>query len=96
MVLIGATIGGAAGSMAGRGLAKKYFGNDYANEGAIIGGALGGLGGAMLPFKKGGLVKKTGKAYLHKGELVIPANMVKDVSKTLKKKIKKNGGRNMK
>ena len=96
MVLIGAALGSAAGSMGGRALAKKYLGNDYANEGATIGGLLGGAAGALTPFKNGGLVKKTGKAYLHKGELVIPANMVKDVSKTLKKKIKKNGGRNMK
>ena len=50
---VGATIGAAGGSMAGRALAKKYLGNDYADQSAIIGGALGGLGWALLPFKTG-------------------------------------------
>ena len=36
---------------------------------------------SMPEFKKGGTVKKTGVAKLHKGELVIPANMVKDIKK---------------
>lgn len=35
-------------------------------------------------FKKGGLVKKTGLAKVHKGELVIPANRVKAVEKAVK------------
>jgi hypothetical protein len=43
-------------------------------------------------YKKGGIVKKTGVAKVHKGELVIPKNLVKYVSKTLKDKIKKGGG----
>jgi len=36
-------------------------------------------------FKKGGKVKKTGLAKVHKGELVIPANRVKAVKKAVKK-----------
>jgi hypothetical protein len=36
-------------------------------------------------FKKGGKVKKTGLAYVHKGEKVIPKNKVKKVKKALKK-----------
>ena len=56
--------------------------------------------GSYLPFEKGGLVKppkghKTQTAILHKGELVVPKHMVKHVSKSLKNKIKRNGGRNM-
>lgn len=31
----------------------------------------------VLPFKKGGMVKKTGVAVLHKGEKVIPVDKVK-------------------
>lgn len=46
-------------------------------------------------FEKGGKVKKTGLAKLHKGEMVIPKNLVKHVSKVLVTKIKKNGGLNM-
>jgi hypothetical protein len=42
--------------------------------------------GAEIPeFKKGGLVKKTQVAKVHKGELVIPANRVKAVEKAVKK-----------
>jgi hypothetical protein len=29
----------------------------------------------MLPFKKGGRVKKTGPALVHKGEFVLPASV---------------------
>jgi hypothetical protein len=43
-------------------------------------------------YQKGGTVKKTGMAKVHKGELVVPKNLVKYVSKTLKDKIKKGGG----
>ena len=57
--------------------------------------------GAPVPMKKGGMVKpkgnkKTQHALLHKGELVIPAKHVKSISKALKNKIKKEGGRDMK
>jgi len=37
-------------------------------------------------LKKGGDIKKTGIYKLHKGELVIPANKVKEVKKKIKKK----------
>jgi hypothetical protein len=33
-------------------------------------------GGGRLGYKKGGLVKKTGRALVHKGELVVPARIV--------------------
>jgi hypothetical protein len=36
-------------------------------------------------FKKGGKVKKTGLALVHKGEVVIPAHRVETVDKALKK-----------
>ena len=39
-------------------------------------------------YKKGGLVPKTGPAYLHKGEMVIPKHLVSKLSKSLKNEIK--------
>lgn len=40
-------------------------------------------------YKKGGKVKQTGLALVHKGEVVIPANRVKSVDSALKKSGKK-------
>ena len=37
-------------------------------------------------YKKGGTVKKTGIALVHKGELIIPASKAKSVKKLMKKK----------
>lgn len=85
-------IGGQLGSILGGAVGQKYGGN----TGQQVGKLLGGAAGAFLPFKKGGKVtKKTQKALLHKGEIVVPAKYAKDVSKSLKEKIKKNGGHNM-
>lgn len=42
---------------------------------------MGGAGGGIASYKNGGLVKKTGLAKLHKGEVVIPANIVKKLMK---------------
>jgi hypothetical protein len=39
----------------------------------IRGGGIGGDMGSMRSFKRGGKVKRTGKAKLHKGEQVLPA-----------------------
>ena len=93
------TYGGAGlGEFLGKSLDKKIGSGNIAQEaGKNIGRVVGGAAGALLPlpFAKGGKVKKTGPALLHKGELIIPAKYVKDVSKSLKNKIKKNGGRNM-
>lgn len=38
----------------------------------------------QLGFKHGGMVKKTGKALVHKGEFVIPAKDVKKIKKLVK------------
>jgi hypothetical protein len=40
-------------------------------------------------YLKGGEVKKTGVYKLHKGEIVVPANRVESVNKSLKKDNKK-------
>lgn len=100
MGLIGASIGSYGGSglgeILGKSLDKKLGSGNIAQEaGKNIGRVVGGAAGALLPFRAGGKVKKTGPALLHKGEIVIPAKYAKDVSKSLKAKIKKNGGRNM-
>ena len=38
-----------------------------------------GGGGATPAYKKGGIVKKTGLAKVHKGELIIPRHMVRSL-----------------
>ena len=88
MGIFGNILGSGLGSAAG-----QIFGGD---KGRQAGGQVGGILGNFLPFKEGGMVKKTTqKALLHKGELVVPKHLVKKVSKSLKKEIKMNGGRNM-
>ena len=81
----------------------SFVGNRFKHkkEGERIGRVVGKIAGSyLLPYEKGGLVKppkghKTQTAILHKGELVVLKHMVKHVSKSLKNKIKQNGGRNM-
>lgn len=52
----------------------------------------GGGGQSEVPtavpaaFRRGGLVRKTGKATVHKGELIIPADMVRKLGITQRKK----------
>ena len=79
----GAAVGGTVGGDKGRAI------------GGGIGFAAGQAGGEFLLFEHGGKVGHTGPAYLHKGELLVPAKMTKRMSKTLKSKNKKGGGRNM-
>ena len=84
------------------GLIGEYVGNKFKHKktGQKIGSLVGKFAGLYVPFEKGGIVKppkgqKIQPAILHKGELVVPKHMVKHVSKSLKNKIKRNGGRNM-
>ena len=63
---------------------------------------VGKIIGSYQPFHNCGIVKppkghKTQTVMVHKGELIIPKNMVciKHVRKSLKHKIRKKGGRNM-
>ena len=80
------------GNLAGQAVGGLLGGTiGHQKEGSAIGGTLGG----MSPFKKGGMVKKTGIAKLHAGEMVIPKAMVHKVPKSLKAEIKRKGGRNM-
>jgi hypothetical protein len=50
----------------------------------------GGSGRFLRAFKKGGTVKKTGPAVVHKDEIVIPAKKAKKpaVKKAIKKAVK--------
>jgi len=95
MGVIGTAIGTYGGAGLGEFIGKKYGGSIGQEAGKNIGRVAGGALGSLLPFRAGGKVKKTGPALLHKGEIVVPAKYAKDVSKSLKNKIKKNGGRNM-
>jgi hypothetical protein len=47
--------------------------------------AQGAAGNTVPSYKKGGIVKKTGLANLHKGERVVPKKDVKRTEKTMKK-----------
>ena len=81
------------GSEIGSGLGK-FVGNRFKHkdEGERIGRVVGKIAGSYLPFHNGGMVKppkghKTQTVIVHKGELIVPKNMVKHVSKSLKNKI---------
>jgi hypothetical protein len=68
MGLLGSQLGSALGGAIG----NRYGGK----TGQEIGSTLGKIGGAAIPwFKKGGAVKKTGKAIVHKGEYVLPKSV---------------------
>jgi uncharacterized protein YcfJ len=96
MGLIGGSLGKIGGGALGGAIGKKYGGSTGQRIGNELGSVAGGALGALLPFKQGGRVtKKTQKALLHKGEIVVPAKYAKHVSKSLKDKIKKNGGHGM-
>ena len=90
-------IGSEIGSLAGGYIGGKY---KHKEAGKKIGSLVGKFAGSYIPFEKGGLVKpprgkKTQIIVAHKNELIIPAHLTKHISKSLKNKIKRNGGRNM-
>ena len=58
--ILGKFAGGALGGLIG------------GKKGRELGQELGSAGGSLLPFKKGGYVKKTTPALLHGGEFVLP------------------------
>lgn len=62
--------GGHLGRFFGRHLGK-YTGIKE-REGGEIGNRVGSSVASLMGYKKGGLVKKTGKALVHKGEFVLP------------------------
>ena len=97
MGILGSELGGEVGSGLGSFVGNRF---KHKKEGEKIGRVVGKIAGSYLPFHNGGIVKppkghKTEIVILHKGELVVPKDMVKHVSKSLKNKIKRKGGRNM-
>jgi hypothetical protein len=87
---LGRLAGGALGNWAGKRF-KKYTGVDE-NRGKSVGESIGGQLGELLPFKKGGRVKRTGPIYAHKGEFILP----KGVPPTKKQKAKVAKGKRRK
>ncbi len=85
---IGQELGGLLGTAGGSALGG-FFGSP--TLGASIGGLLGREAGKLIPFKKGGRVKKTGPALLHSGETVLPRGVAP--TKAQVKAIKKRGGK---
>ena len=98
MGIIKERIGSKLGSMTGGWLGDKIgglfgekgrqFGRDAGTE---IGDIAGHIAGARY-FKKGGPVKKTGKAILHKGEFVLPKGIKPTKSQIIKVRGKKGLG----
>jgi len=87
---IGRSIGGLAGHIVGTTVGSSL---GMPLVGSVVGGALGAgigkkigkYGGKVLgSLKKGGFIKKTGKYYLHKGELVIPSRKLHKFKKSRK------------
>ena len=90
MGLFGAQLGGLVGGQLG-GMAGAKLGNQQAGQQA--GQMIGTAGGAAIPyFAKGGRIQKTGLAYVHKGEYVLP----KGVKPTIAQKAKVAKGKKRK
>ena len=68
--LAGRWLGGKVGKFAGKRLGK--FTGMGEDKGEQTGQNVGEFLGNIIPFKKGGPVRKTTKAILHKGEYVLP------------------------
>jgi len=87
---LGGALGRALGFFAGKHLGKHT--GIGANKGGDIGADIGGdFLEKLIPFKKGGRVKKNGPIMAHKGEFVLPKGV--KPTKTQMKKVKKRGGR---
>jgi len=94
MGLIGEQALELGGDWLGKQAAKKFG----LNEGLAsqLGRTAGKIAGGFVPFRRGGLVKKkTQKALLHKGEMVIPASLVSKIPQSIKKEMKKKGALNL-
>lgn len=70
----------------------KFFGfGDHVEKLAKAGENIGAAAGKLLGFKKGGRVKRTVKALVHKGEFILPKGI--PPTKSQIKKVRKRGGR---
>lgn len=87
---LGSALGKGLGGFAGKELGK--FTGMNQKEGQKVGEDIGGdILDFLIPFKKGGKVKKKMPALLHKGEFVLPAKV--KPTKAQLKMVKKLGGR---
>lgn len=88
--LLGDIIGGGIGGFAGNRLGGMtgIHGDEGSNIGRRVGG---GILEKIIPFKKGGRVKKTGIIRAHKGEFILPKG-VKPTKKQIMR-VKKKGGK---
>jgi len=90
MGAIGRQIGNKLGRFIGS-FAGKHLGGVTGTgekEGGDIGESLAGnFLEKLIPFKKGGRIRKTGPAYLHKGEFILPRGV--RPTKTQKKRVAK-------
>lgn len=88
----GGVAGGFIGSKLGRLIGGKRGRDIGEGIGSTFGAITGGLVGSAAPtFKKGGRIKRTGKAILHKGEFILPKGV--HPTKSQIKKVRKRGGR---
>lgn len=82
-------LGKGIGNFAGQKLGK-FTGMD-AGAGSKIGEDIGNDIGDLLPFKKGGRIKKNMIIRAHKGEFILPKGV--PPTKSQIKKVRKRGGR---
>ena len=75
MGFFGSLIGKELGKFAGGGIGQLVDRTGGRKTGEDIGSAIGDFAGGLLPFKKGGRVKRTGPALLHRGEFVLPSGV---------------------
>jgi hypothetical protein len=92
MGVIGKFLGDGVGKLIGKVAGDKLgkYTNIHGAEGSSIGGRIGGALGNLLPFKKGGPIKKNGPIYGHKGEFVLPPGI--EPTDYQLKLVKKRGG----
>jgi len=87
---IGQFLGRGIGNFAGDKLGK--FTGIGAEKGGNIGEDIGGdVLGHLIPFKKGGRVKRTGPVLAHKGEFILPKGVAPtkgQKARVFKKKVK--------
>jgi len=88
---IGKKIGRGLGSLLGKVGSSLSGGSVSGKCGQEVGGAIGGGLGSLLPFKKGGRVRRNTRALLHKGEYVLPRGV--NPTRSQVKMVKKRGGR---
>ena len=73
MGLFGGALGKVLGGAVGGAIGGAIGGKKGRKVGSSLGSVGGGVaGGALQVFKKGGAVKRTGLAQVHKGEYVLP------------------------